>query len=52
MKSLKTFRSGDFSSLTQSTEAADSSVRSDPVSFIQDIILAASQQDENLLDCH
>ena len=45
-------RSGDFPSLTQSNEAADSLVRSDPVSFIQDIILAASHQDENLLDCY
>lgn len=45
-------RSADFLSLTQSTEAADSSVRSDPVSFIKDIILAASHQDENLLDCY
>lgn len=45
-------RSADFLSLTQCNEAADSSVRSDPVSFIQDIILAASHQDENLLDCY
>ncbi|XP_074624417.1 integrator complex assembly factor BRAT1-like, partial [Acropora palmata] len=45
-------RSADFLSLTQSTEAADSSVRSDLVSFIKDIILAASHQDENLLDCY
>ena len=45
-------RSADFPSLTQSNEAADSLVRSDPVSFIQDIILAASHQDENLLDCY
>ena len=53
---LETFkdvlRSADFPSLTQSNEAADSLVRSDPVSFIQDIILAASHQDENLLDCY
>ena len=45
-------RSADFPSLTQSNEAADNLVRSDPVSFIQDIILAASHQDENLLDCY
>ena len=44
--------SADFLSLTKSTEAADNSVKSNPVSFIQDIILAASHQDENLLDCY
>ena len=51
-KFMYVLRSADFPSLTRSNEAADSSVRSDPVSFIQDIILSASYQDENLLDCY
>lgn len=42
----------DFFALTQSTEAADSTVRSDPVSLIEDILVAASHGDENLLDCY
>ena len=42
----------DFPALTQSTEAADSAVRSDPVSLIEDILMAATQRDGNLLDCH
>ena len=42
----------DFPALTQSTEAADSVVRSDPVSLIEDILMAATQRDENLLDCY
>ena len=42
----------DFPALTQSTEAADSAVRSDPVSLIEDILMAATQRGENLLDCY
>lgn len=42
----------DFPALTQSIEAADSSVRADPVSLIEDILIAASHRDENLLDCY
>ena len=42
----------DFPALTQSTEAADSAVRSDPVSLIEDILMAATHRDENLLDCY
>ena len=42
----------DFPAIIQSTEAADSAVRSDPVSLIEDILKAAKRQDENLLDCY
>ena len=45
-------RAAEFSALTQSTEAADSAVRSDPVSLIEDILMAATHRDENLLDCY
>ena len=45
-------RTAEFSSLTQSTEAADSAVRSDPVSLIEDILMSPTHRDENLLDCY
>ena len=45
-------RVADIPALIQSTDAADSTVRSDPVSLIEDILMAATHQDENLLDCY
>lgn len=51
-KCLEVLRMTDFHALTQSIEAADSTVRADPVSLIEDILTAASQGDENLLDCY
>ena len=51
-KCVEVLRMTDFQALTQSIEAADSTVRADPVSLIEDILMAASQGDENLLDCY
>jgi len=51
-KCVEVLRMTDFQALTQSIEAADSTVRADPVSLIEDILTAASQRDENLLDCY
>lgn len=42
----------DIPALVQSCEAADSAIRSDPVSLIEDILLAAEHHEENLLDCY
>lgn len=42
----------DLAALAESCEAADSTLRSDPVSLIEDILLAAEHHDENLLDCY
>ena len=42
----------DFPALVHSCEAADNALRTDPVSLIEDIILAAGQHEENLLDCY
>ena len=51
-KFKEVLRVTDFPAIIQSTEAADSAVRSDPVSLIEDILKAATRQDENLLDCY
>lgn len=42
----------DLPALVQSCEAADNALRSDPVSLIEDILLAAEHHEENLLDCY
>ena len=42
----------DIPALVQSCEAADTAIRSDPVSLIEDILSAAEHHDENLLDCY
>ena len=42
----------DLSAVAQSCEAADNSLRCDPISLIEDILLAAGHHDENLLDCY
>ena len=42
----------DIPALVQSCEAADTAIRSDPVSLIEDVLSAAEHHDENLLDCY
>lgn len=42
----------DIPALVQSCEAADTAIRSDPVSLIEDILSAAEHHEENLLDCY
>ncbi|XP_057310460.1 BRCA1-associated ATM activator 1-like isoform X1 [Hydractinia symbiolongicarpus] len=42
----------DFSSLASKLEVIDISVKSDPVSFLHDIISSTKQSEENLLDCY
>ena len=50
-KFKEVLRVTDFPAMIQSTEVADSVVRSDPVSLTEDILKSATRQDENLLDC-
>ena len=42
----------DFKAILESILPLDSSVRSDPVSFLEDILAAATEHKENLLDCY
>lgn len=42
----------DFTAVLHSSTAADNSVRSDPVSFLEDILTAARDHEQNLLDCY
>lgn len=42
----------DIPALVQSCEAADTAIRSDPVSLIEDILSASEHHEENLLDCY
>lgn len=45
-------RNTNFTAALDSSTAADSTVRSDPVSFLEDILAAAGDHEENLLDCY
>lgn len=51
-KFKEVLRATDIPALVQSCEAADTAIRSDPVSLIEDILSAAEHHDENLLDCY
>lgn len=51
-KFKEVLRKTDLPALVQSSEAADNALRSDPVSLIEDILLAAEHHEENLLDCY
>lgn len=42
----------DLASVALSCEAADNALRSDPVSLLEDVLLAARHHEENLLDCY
>lgn len=42
----------DLTSVALSCEAADNALRSDPVSLLEDVLLAARHHEENLLDCY
>ena len=42
----------DFKAALRASTAADSSVRSDAVSFLEDILSAAADNEHNLLDCY
>ncbi|XP_078347834.1 integrator complex assembly factor BRAT1-like [Oculina patagonica] len=51
-KFKEVLQGADLPALVQSCVAADNALRTDPVSLIEDILLAAEQHDENLLDCY
>lgn len=51
-KFKEVLKATDLPALVHSCEAADNALRTDPVSLIEDIILAAGQHEENLLDCY